>query len=415
MNRRHFLQAGAAIGASAPLSLVQSQPFSAQTNYAELDAVLVQPVFKRDLFKEPVVIESADLLQHEDNFIVRVRSAQGVQGYAICNNAHMIYLYPIVLHKIFPLFIGRDARDLETIVEDVYLKNSNYKLQGLALWISLASVEFAVLDMLGRIAALPVGELVGSIQRKKAAVYRANNYRGTSAEESVDLIKKNVTESGAKATKIKIGGRMSNNADYPPERTQKLVPLVRNALPDLEIYADSNGSYTTDKAIEVGKLLQQFNIAFYEEPTPFDWLEETKAVADALDIPIAGGEQETSMHRFRWLIGNGALQVVQPDLFYFGGFIRCMRVARMAHAAGLPCTPHISGSGLGYIYMLHFVSCIPNAGPYHEFKGMNRDIPLFCESSSLESINGIIDVPSGPGFGIDIDPDFIKKHQPVVL
>ena len=415
MNRRHFLQAGAAIGASAPLSLVQSQPFSAQTNYAELDAVLVQPVFKRDLFKEPVVIESADLLQHEDNFIVRVRSAQGVQGYAICNNAHMIYLYPIVLHKIFPLFIGRDARDLETIVEDVYLKNSNYKLQGLALWISLASVEFAVLDMLGRTSALPVGELVGSVQRKNVAVYRANNYRGTSAEESVDLIKKNVTESGAKATKIKIGGRMSNNADYPPERTQKLVPLVRNALPDLEIYADSNGSYTTDKAIEVGKLLQQFNIAFYEEPTPFDWLEETKAVADALDIPIAGGEQETSMHRFRWLIGNGALQVVQPDLFYFGGFIRCMRVARMAHAAGLPCTPHISGSGLGYIYMLHFVSCIPNAGPYHEFKGMNRDIPLFCESSSLESINGIIDVPSGPGFGIDIDPDFIKKHQPVVL
>ena len=67
----------------------------------------------------------------------------------------------------------------------------------------------------------------------------------------------------------------------------------------------------------------------------------------ALKIPIAGGEQEPSLHMFRWLIANDALQIVQPDMFYFGGMVRSMKVARMAAALGKECTPHISGSGLG--------------------------------------------------------------------
>jgi L-alanine-DL-glutamate epimerase-like enolase superfamily enzyme len=116
------------------------------------------------------------------------------------------------------------------------------------------------------------------------------------------------------------------------------------------------------------------------------------------------------MHQFRWLIANDALQIVQPDIFYFGGMIRSMKVAKMAELFQIPCTPHISGSGLGFLYMMHFVSAIPNAGPYHEFKGFNDELPFTCSSSSLESDDGVITVPVGPGLGIDIDPDYIAKH-----
>jgi len=87
-----------------------------------------------------------------------------------------------------------------------------------------------------------------------------------------------------------------------------------------------------------------------------------------------------------------------------------MKVARMAAARGYLCTPHISGTGLGYIYMMQFVSSIPNAGPFHEFKGLSEDIPFECKSSSLKPENGIIHLPKGIGSGVDIDPDFIKKH-----
>ncbi len=163
---------------------------------------------------------------------------------------------------------------------------------------------------------------------------------------------------------------MSKNADSLPGRTERLIPLVREAFgPSMTLYADSNSSYDAAKAIEIGRLMEQHSYGFYEEPCQFDHLGETKVVADALTIPVAGGEQEFSEYRFRWAIANRAVDIVQPDLHYYGGFIRSMRVARMAHAAGMLCTPHMSGAGLGFLDVAHFVSCIPNPVEFHEFKG----------------------------------------------
>jgi L-alanine-DL-glutamate epimerase-like enolase superfamily enzyme len=225
-----------------------------------------------------------------------------------------------------------------------------------------------------------------------------------------------VGESKAKALKFKVGGRMSNNFESPSGRSEKLIPLVRKTFGDkMIIYADSNGSYTADEAIRIGRLMEEYNYAFYEEPVPFDWYEETREVRNALKIPIAGGEQEASMHAFRWLIANDALQVVQPDMFYFGGMVRSVKVARMAEAFGKLCTPHISGSGIGYLYMMHFASSIPNAGPYHEFKGFNDELPFTCLTSTLSSDDGVVTVPSGPGLGIEIDPEYINKHAIVKI
>ena len=92
--------------------------------------------------------------------------------------------------------------------------------------------------------------------------------------------------------------------------------------------------------------------------------------------------------------------------------IRSMKVARMAEALGKTCTPHLSGD-FGFIYMMHFVSAIPNSGPHIEFKGYSN-IPLECKTSSLllES-DGTIKVPTGAGMGVEIDPDYIKKFKVV--
>ena len=160
--------------------------------------------------------------------------------------------------------------------------------------------------------------------------------------------------------------------------------MVREAFgKEMTLYADSNSSYDAARAIEIGRLMEAYDYAFYEEPCEFDHLEDTKTVADALRIPVAGGEQEFSESRFRWAIANRGLDIVQPDLHYHGGFIRSMRVARMAHAAGMLCTPHMSGSGLGYLDAAHFASCIPNPVPFTEFKG-DTDIPVSSETSSLK-------------------------------
>ena len=413
LNRRNFLKTSsmASVGALS-LSSCSSEDKVHIPDYQLLDKILYKPVFKKELFSSPVFIESLELLRFENNFICRVRSKDGAEGLSVGNNAQLASLWPIFNIRLQPFFLGKDARDLESILEGVYVYKSNYKLQNLALWVPLATIEFAILDMLGKIADKSIGQLIGDIHNPKIAVYQANNYRGKSAEESIGMIEQHVAKYDAKAVKFKVGGRMSKNADYPADRTEKLIPLVRKTFgDDMTIYADSNGSYDAKEAIRIGKIIEEYKFDFYEEPVPFDWYEETKEVSDALSIPIAGGEQEPSMHNFRWLIANRALDIVQPDMFYFGGMIRSMKVARMGEGLEMPCVPHISGSGLGYIYMMHFVSATKNAGPFHEFKGFNNKIPLECPTSDLQSNNGVVTVPTGPGLGVEIDPDFIAKHR----
>ena len=417
-SRRKFL-ARAVVGGAAATLPFSSRAAAARGNetlrakYAKLDEVLKQPVLRREYFTAPVIIETLELLRWNNSFLCRVRSRDGAEGLSVSNNSQQVSLAAIHVNRLQPFFIGKDARDLDTLLEEVYVYQSNYKLQSLALWVPLATIEFAILDMLGRIANRPMGLLIGEkIHTPVVSVYRANGERDVTAEAVLANLKRQVDESQAKALKIKIGGRMSH-VEYPAGRSEKLIPMVRKEFGDQMVcMADSNGSYGVEEAIKFGRLLEEYNYAFYEEPVPFDWYEETKTVADGVNIPLAGGEQEASLHAFRWLIANDALDIVQADVYYFGGLIRCMKVARMAAAMGKTHVPHISG-GLGYLYMIHFVSVIPNAGKYHEFKGLSQAIPFECKTSSLKTDGGVVTVPTGPGSGIEIDPAFVKKHAVV--
>jgi L-alanine-DL-glutamate epimerase-like enolase superfamily enzyme len=186
---------------------------------------------------------------------------------------------------------------------------------------------------------------------------------------------------------------------------------------DMVLMIDGNGTYSVKEAIRIGKILEEYNYYFYEEPVPWDWYEEQKQVAGALNITMAGGEEEFGLHAFRWLIANDAFQILQPDTFYFGGMIRSMKVARMAAVVGKTIAPHMSGGGLGWLYMLIFTSACSNADKFHEFKMFEtRDangtiIPIESKTEPFSSIDGVIRVPTGPGLGIKIDSDYIKTHE----
>jgi L-alanine-DL-glutamate epimerase-like enolase superfamily enzyme len=378
-----------------------------------LEAIEATPVLRAESITTPVKIASMELLRNGRNFLVRVRSTDGAEGMAVPNAMHLIHTYPIFVNRVAPFFVGKDARQLEPLLWELYRHNDNYKYQGLALWVCVAGAEFAILDLLGKVAGKPVGDLLGGVKRREIAVYTASGNRGNTPEAEVEFLRKLVAESGAKALKFRLGGRMSKNADVPPGRTEALIPMVREAFgKDMTLYADANSSYDVPNAIRIGRIMEAYDYAFYEEPCRFDHTEDTKAVADALKIPVAGGEQESSEYRFRRVIAERGLDVVQPDLHYYGGFIRSMRVARMAHEAGLLCTPHMSGSGLGYLDAAHFASCIPNPVPFTEYKG-SADIPISSETSSLKVEHGMVRVPSGPGFGITIDPAFVRASVKV--
>jgi len=377
----------------------------------DLAKVAAQPVLKYELFKSSVIIKSLELLSVHKDFFVRVRSEEGAEGVSVCNPPRADYLDRILKDLVFPPFLKKDARDLENLLWETYRYNDNYKLYGIALWSPMAWVEMAILDMLGRIAGQPIGNLIGEVRRKDIAVYVARGRRDTTPEQEIEYLHKLVEASRAKALKFRLGGRMSKNADAMPGRTETLIPLVRKTFgDDFDLHGDANSSYDPAHAVPVGRMLEENGYVYYEEPCEFDALGDCKKVRDTLNIPVAQGEQEYSEWRFRWTISNRVCDIVQPDLFYYGGLVRSMRVARMAEAARMPTTVHISG-GFGFVYMLHFASVVQNIGKYQEYKlGMEKYGSWFDPPITVK--NGLMNVPVGPGVGIKDPMALLKDAKP---
>jgi len=414
-DRRHFLST---VAAGALASNARGAE-SVDDRYRKLDDILQRPVLKKQLFKTPVVIDTVELLRMNNSYLCRVRSKDGAEGISVAHTG-MSTFFPIFLKNIQPFLTGKDARELDVILDRIYIYQFNFRLNGMALGLPLATAELAILDMLGRIAGKPVSQLIGDIHNPAVGLYMATEWRERPVDESISLIQKAFHSQDLHALKIKIGGLMFMTTDMyaagPPGRTEKMIPLVRKTFGDnVALYADSNSFYSVPEAIRVGRLLEEYEYRYFEEPVMFDHVEEIKQVADALTIPIANGEQDYSFYSFRWLIAHDGLEIVQPDNYYFGGLIRSMRVARMAGAYGKQCVPHMSGGGLGNVYNIQFVSALPNAGEHHEFKEIGANIRFECKTSPLKIANGKIKVPTGPGFGVDFDPDWVAKHQAVKL
>jgi L-alanine-DL-glutamate epimerase-like enolase superfamily enzyme len=398
MNRRGLLVGGASVLGSACTETSDATLPANGDLEEQLEKVVRQPVVDFSDIQEPVTIDSIRLLKKGREYFVHVRSRDGAEGISLSNGRGPVAA-PILNLLITPYLIGKDIRDLEYHLWELYRWRSNYKLQGLLFWSAQAWVEMAILDMLGRILDRSLGDLLGGAVRHKIPYYIASGRRDSTPEEEVEYLQSLVEETGARAVKFRLGGRMSRNQDAKPGRTPGLIQLARKKLGDVvDLHGDANSSYDPPEAIKVGRMLEEVNAVYFEEPCPFDHLEDTKQVADTLSIPVSGGEQEYSERRFRWMIANRGVDIVQPDLHYYGGMIRSLRVARMADVVEMPTTVHISG-GFGFVYMLHFASVVKDPGRYQEYKrGIQRYGAWF--DPPLETRDGAFLTPKGPGVGI---------------
>lgn len=409
MDRRGFLQAAGGAALLGAARADAAMPLTTDTWIPEYE----KPVFDlHGFFKTPIRIESIELLRNGRHYFVRSRSTDGAVG--VAKTKQVRHFIPILLDLVMPRFVGEDARDLEALVDKAY--TANYKLAGQALNCPIAYVEQSLFDLLGKVSGKTAGELMGGAKRAELPVYLSGSGRSLSAEEEVELYVRGVERTGARAVKFKIGGRMSRNRDTYPGRTETLLELARKRLgDDIILYADANGSYSSEKAIEIGRRLEGLGFQFFEEPCPFEELGETKRVTETLDMAVAAGEQDGSLWRFQWMMENGVMNIVQPDINYNGGFVRTARVARMARERSMPITPHSTQTGAAAVNMLHFASATPNIGPYMEFPWRKPHDPEPWYSPSFPVRGGVVKVPTGPGLGVEIDPGFLKQAEQVTL
>ena len=137
------VSSGGVGGAAAPGREVQEA----------IERALAAPLFRKALWREPVPIASVDVLKAPGQFLIRVRSQDGAVGTAVGHPDVLETTWPILTERVAPFFIKKDARELEALIDGVYLANSNYKWQGLPFWVPVASLEFAILDLLGKVAS----------------------------------------------------------------------------------------------------------------------------------------------------------------------------------------------------------------------------------------------------------------------
>jgi L-alanine-DL-glutamate epimerase-like enolase superfamily enzyme len=136
-------------------------------------------------------------------------------------------------------------------------------------------------------------------------------------------------------------------------------------------------------------------------------------VTDALELGVTGGEQDWDLGTWARMIEMRAVDVVQPDVMYMGGIGRTLKVARLAQAAGLPCTPHSANLSLVTLCTMHLLGALPNAGKYLELSIEGPDYYPWQEGLFLGDPyavrDGQVTIPSAPGWSVEIDPGWLER------
>lgn len=362
------------------------------------------------LIAAPVVIAAVDLVRAEKQLFVRVTSKDGLTGTTPCNQ-RMENLHSMLTGMMTPFFTGKDARDIEFLVNEVYRVESHYKYAGMPFWNCVGHVEIAIWDLLGKTANQPVHALLGKQVRPEVPVYLSSLTRETSPEQEARELAGQLAATGAKAVKVKVGGRMRNTPED-EARTRKLLPHLRHVLGDaVTIYADANSSYTVAEGIAAGKFLEAHDVAIFEEPCPWEDYEANRRVTAALrKVKVAGGEQDSSIFRFKDILRTRVYDIVQPDLYYNGGITRAYRVAQLAAEAGMGIAPHSPKADPLEAPFLHLATVVANLEGFQEYPARPGPQPAWYTPHVLVQ-GGRLTVPPGPGLGIQYDEAIWKKAE----
>ncbi|WP_272006059.1 mandelate racemase/muconate lactonizing enzyme family protein [Roseovarius sp. ZX-A-9] len=348
-----------------------------------------------------------------DEFIcfTRVTAEDGAQGWGQVAPYYADITAHVVHRQVAPYALGRDAGDIDAILETV--RDREHKFPGAYLRRAMGGLDTALWDMRGRREGKPVCALIGGTPGTVRA-YASSMKRDITPQDEAERMLRLRDEKGFDAFKFRIGAEVGHDRDEWEGRTEEIVPTMRRALgDDVALLVDANSCYSPAKAIEVGRMLEQNGISHYEEPCPYWEFAQTKEVTDTLEIDVTGGEQDCMMANWRGMIDGRIVDVLQPDICYLGGISRTFQVCKMAEAAGMPITPHAANLSMVTLFTMHLLRAIPNAGKYLEFSIEGLDYypwqdKLFV-NDPYEIVDGKATVTDAPGWGLEVNPEWLAK------
>ncbi|WP_413724285.1 mandelate racemase/muconate lactonizing enzyme family protein [Sodalis sp. RH16] len=339
--------------------------------------------------------------------LVEIITDDGVIGWGECfgpakANAALI-------HELYaPLVIGQDPLLRASIWEDLYNHTREFGRKGIAIS-AISGIDIALWDIFGKVMGQPIARLLGGNTSVPIKAYASSFYYAAGDRDTLEKDAEASVAQGFEAFKMKVGG-MTLQQDA--ARVAKVRSLIG---PGAGLAVDANRAYTVREAIRFGKMIEEYDISWFEEPVLPDDFQGYREVRTALDMRIAGGESEFTRFGFRPFLQQGCVDIVQPDVAACGGLGEALNIAMMATAFGVDCFPHLWGSAISLAATLHLISAIPVAVPSlvreRPLLELDRAPNIIREQLSDLVIGPSFPVPDKPGLGIDIDTDLIRHLE----
>jgi D-arabinonate dehydratase len=371
---------------------------------------------------DPPYASAAGVQARRGGLLVEVETDSGITGIGEAGIGGGVTAD--VIEKIMaPLLVGQDPLMIEAHWQKMFAQTRQFGRRGIVMN-AISGIDIALWDIAGKVAKMPVYKLLGACRDRVEAYASGGFYQEGKSAADLAGEAEGYRARGFKGMKMKIGRNPSTqthlrqligNAEFcevEPEEDIARVAAVRQALgKDAKLMVDVNCAWSPAFAIEMGRALEPYNLYWIEEPVATDDIEGSIRVAGALATPIAGYETEMGLYAFRELISRGAVDIVQLDIAWSGGFSEGRRIAAYAGAHHRMVAPHAFAGAVLLVASLHFAAAIPN-GLVLEWDQNPNAIreELLKEPLKLET-DGTVKVPERPGLGIELDPAAVDRYR----
>ena len=340
---------------------------------------------------------------------VKVITDEGIHGIGEAYSVGPDLATAEVINDFGEWLAGEDPTNVEYLWAKMY--NFSRFPGGSVINAAISGIELALWDIAGKTAGMPVYKLLGGSTRKRIWVYGRPD--AGSLEVTVEKAREMIAEYGYTAIKTSV-----LNSDFEKLPFNRVLSYaagkmekMRNELgDDLEIGIDIHARvFEPVRTLEIAEALRPYRPFFIEEPIRPENIKQMAKVAGKIRSPLATGECLYTKYQFNDLIEYGAADIIQPDICLAGGLLEMRKISAIAEANYIKVAPHNPLSPLATIINAHFAASIPN---FLILEHQLDDKPPRSSilSEVLQVKDGYLELPDRPGWGVELNEDFLAKH-----
>lgn len=308
------------------------------------------------------------------------------------------------------LLIGEDPCRIEYLTQ--VMMRQKFWQGGVIKGSAVAGIELALWDILGKSLNAPVHALVGGPSRDRIRYYMNGWTEGSLEPTEIGERAAAAVERGHRALKLSLALPSWPVRDRElVSRVERVATAIRTAVgPDVLLMLDGHGRYDVELAIAIAEVLADHEFYFFEEPVQPTRVNDTIRVARAAKLPIATGERLARKEDFAQYLRTDELSIVQPDVAHCHGFGEALKISALADTFGAWVAPHGPMSPVMTTISLHLDTVVPNFLIQERLQAADWSESVI--TTPLEAQDGYLPLPSGPGWGIELDEEICRANPP---